>query len=319
MVSFLLLYLVLVFLPNILPFNGLFLTPLHLVLLFYLLLYLTLVSSHSPTLCWSLYLLFYLTLVSFLLLYTLCWSFYLPLYLTLDSFTPIYLVLVFLSTPTPYTGLFHTPLPCTGHLTHSYTLHWSLSHSSLFSHSYTLHWSLSHSSLYPLLYITLISFTLLCFFPLLYLTQVYNTLIYLVLAFLPNFIPCVGLFFTPLPCAGLSNWSYILHWSLSLSVSLTTLIPCVGLLPNSIPCTGIEHYHLRTTTLSTLAIANLRNKQIMSLHRIAKMLSLKGISHVHSHLIAVEYCRNFHADKIPQNHLNATKYLNESHEPIPTR
>ena len=97
MISFLLLYLVLVFLPTLLPFNGLFLTPIHLVLLSYLLLYL-----------WSL-----LTLLpcASLFLTPLCWSFYLLPYLTLDSFTPLYLVLVFLPTPIPYTGLFQTPLP----------------------------------------------------------------------------------------------------------------------------------------------------------------------------------------------------------------
>ena len=100
MISFLLLYLVLVFSPTLLPFNGLFLTPIHLVLLSYLLRYL-----------WSL-----LTLLpcASLFLTPLCWSFYLLPYLTLDSFTPLYLVLVFLPTPIPYTGLFHTPLPGAG-------------------------------------------------------------------------------------------------------------------------------------------------------------------------------------------------------------
>ena len=128
------------------PYNGLFLTPLPCAGLFtysstfqWSLSYsytpcvailstsIPLVSSHSSTLCWYLYL---LTLVYFLLFYTLCWSFYLLLYLTLDSFTPLYLVLVILPTPIPYTGLFHTPLLCPGLFTYSYTLHWSILHSS---------------------------------------------------------------------------------------------------------------------------------------------------------------------------------------------
>ena len=121
MISFLLLYLVLVFSPTLLPFNGLFLTPIHLVLLSYLLLYL-----------WSL-----LTLLpcASLFLTPLCWSFYLLPYLTLDSFTPLYLVLVFLPTPIPYTGLFQT---FNGLLTHSYTLHLSISHSSTWCWSFYL-------------------------------------------------------------------------------------------------------------------------------------------------------------------------------------
>ena len=78
MISFLLLYLVLVFSPTLLPFNGLFLTPIHLVLLSYLLLHLwSLLTplpsaglfTYSSTLHWSLSYSFKpcagLTLVSF--------------------------------------------------------------------------------------------------------------------------------------------------------------------------------------------------------------------------------------------------------------
>ena len=101
-----LLHLVLVFLPTLIPYTGLFHTPL-------------LSSGHftySYTLHWS------LSHPS-----TLSWSLYLLLHLTLVHFTLLYLVLVFLPSSIPYTDLFHPPLPCTGLSTHSYTLHWSLS------------------------------------------------------------------------------------------------------------------------------------------------------------------------------------------------
>ena len=127
MVSFLLLYLVLVFLPTLLPFNSLFLTPTTL--------YCSLIYFYT----FGLFSLLYHVLVSLptLLPYTglfltslhLVLVFYLLLYLTLDSFTPLYLVLVFLSTPITLVS---------------------------FAHPSTLCWSL-----YPLLSLTLVHFTLL--------------------------------------------------------------------------------------------------------------------------------------------------------------
>ena len=250
MVSYLLLYLVLVSYILQISYTGLF--------------------TCSSTLCWPLYLLGYLTLVSFSLLYLVLG--FLPY---LIPFTGLFLTPVpcvdLLSTSIPYTGLFLTPLPCAGLFNYSYTVHWSLSYSSthcadLYSYIVTLvsytplffvlvflptpipytglflflylvldflpnsipntglvlnplpcvgllptsipNWSLSCSStlfwsFYLLLYLTLVSFLLLylvlvCYL-LLYLTLVFLTLLYLLLVFLPNSIPCVGLFLTPLP------------------------------------------------------------------------------------------------------------------------
>ena len=110
------LYLVLVSLPTLIPCNGSFQTPLPGAGLFTYSNTLQWFLSNSCTWCWSFYLILYLVLVSFVLLYH-----------TLISILLLYLVLVFLP---PYTGLFHPPVPCTGLFTHSYTLHWSISHFS---------------------------------------------------------------------------------------------------------------------------------------------------------------------------------------------
>ena len=168
-------------------------------------------------------------MVSYLLLcwfftysYTFHWSlsysytpcaglFHLLLYLTLVSFTPLYIVLVFLPTPIPCIGLFHTPLPFSGlYLTLvPFTLLYLVlvflpnykPYVGLFctplpycwsTFSYTVHCFLSYSST-------------LCwsFYLLLCLTLVSLTLLYLVLVSLPTPIPYTGLFHIPLPGAGL--------------------------------------------------------------------------------------------------------------------
>ena len=189
-------YFMLVSLPTVLSDTGLFLTPLHLVLVFlptlipYTGLFHTpLLSSghftYSYTLHWS------LSHPS-----TLSWSLYLLLHLTLVHFTLLYLVLVFLPSSIPYTDLFHPPLPCTGLSTHSYTLHWSLSHSS------TWCWSF-----YLILYLVLVSFVLL----------------YHYIGLLPTPIQYTGIFLSPLPYAGLFTYFYtfmvVQTWQVHLSLT----------------------------------------------------------------------------------------------------
>ena len=90
LVSFILLYLSVGPLPTPIPYTGIFLTPL-------------------PCAGWSFYLLLCLTLISFTPS-TLYWSLY-PLLPCTGLFHN--LVLVFLPSFIPYTGLFHPPLPCT--------------------------------------------------------------------------------------------------------------------------------------------------------------------------------------------------------------
>ena len=155
LISYLLLYLTLVsfsfpylVLVSYLLYTGLFLTPLHIVLVFlpthipYINLF------HTPPLCAGLFTYYYTLHWSLLHPSTLYWHLYLLLHLVLVYFTPLLV------------SLPNSILCVSSYLTPN-TLHWSLSYflpcTGLFMYSYTLCWSISHSSrsLYLILHFVL--------------------------------------------------------------------------------------------------------------------------------------------------------------------